>query len=86
MVIRKAYEQRTRTKYDWKDGETTIRGQGYTWSSQGAIDELVARAEKREKESGVIATTKNGSERWQETLKNMIDDDLEDQACLICSL
>ena len=82
----KAYEQRTRTKFDWKDGEIPINGHGYTWSSQGTIDEMVARAEERERKSGVIATSNKGSERWQETLKNMIDDDPEDQACLICSL
>ncbi len=66
------YEQRLRTKYDWKDGEIPINGHGYTWSSQGTIDELVARAEKREKELGIIATNKKSSEKWQETLKNMV--------------
>jgi len=80
------YEQRLRTKYDWKDGEVPINGHGYTWSSQGTIDELVARAEKREKELGIIATNKKSSEKWQETLKNMMDDDPYDQACLICSI
>lgn len=80
------YEQRLRTKYDWKDGEVPIKGHGYTWSSQGTIDELVARAEKREKELGIIATSKKSSEKWQETLKNMMDDDPYDQACLVCSL
>tara|TARA_R110001583_G_scaffold194648_1_gene366091 strand:+ start:11212 stop:12081 length:870 start_codon:yes stop_codon:yes gene_type:complete len=80
------YEQRSRTKYDWKDGEIPIKGHGYTWSSQGSIDELVERAEKREKELGIIATNKKSSEKWQDTLKNMIDDDPYDQACLICSL
>lgn len=80
------YEQRVRTKYDWKDGELPIQGHGYTWSSQGTIDELVARAEEREKASGVIASSRDGAERWQQTLKNMIEDDPEDQACLICSL
>lgn len=82
----KAYEQRTRTKFDWKDGEVPINGHGYTWSSQGTIDDMVARAEERERKAGVIATSNKSSERWQETLKNMIDDDPEDQACLICSL
>ncbi|RCW96326.1 phosphoadenosine phosphosulfate reductase family protein [Marinomonas foliarum] len=80
------YEQRSRTKYDWKDGEIPIKGHGYTWSSQGSIDELVARAEKREKELGIIATNKKSSEKWQDTLKNMMDDDPYDQACLVCSL
>ena len=80
------FEQRIRIKYDWKDGKIPIKGHGYTWSSQGSIDELVARAEKREKERGILATDKKSSERWQETLKSMMDDDPEDQACLICSL
>jgi len=80
------YELRQRTKFDWKDGEIPIKGNGYTWSSQGTIDELVAKAEKREKEMGINATDKKSSERWQETIKNMMDDDPEDQACLICSL
>jgi len=80
------FEQRVRTKYDWKDGEIPISGHGYTWSSQGTIDELVAKAEKREKELGIIATNKKSSEKWQDTLKNMMDDDPYDQACLVCSL
>ena len=80
------YEQRLRTKYDWKDGEIPIQGHGYTWSSQGTIDELVAKAEKRQQQSGIIATTERGSGRWQDALKQMIDDDPEDQACLVCSL
>lgn len=80
------FEQRVRTKYDWKDGEIPIKGHGYTWSSQGTIDELVAKAEKREQEKGIIATNKKTSERWQDTLRNMMDDDPEDQACLVCSL
>lgn len=80
------FEQRVRTKYDWKDGEIPIKGHGYTWSSQGTIDELVAKAEKREQEKGIIATTKKTSERWQDTLRTMMDDDPEDQACLVCSL
>ena len=80
------FEQRVRTKYDWKDGEIPIKGHGYTWSSQGTIDELVAKAEKREQEKGIIATSKKTSERWQDTLRTMMDDDPEDQACLVCSL
>ncbi len=80
------FEQRVRTKYDWKDGEIPIKGHGYTWSSQGTIDELVAKAEKREQEKGIIATSKITSERWQDTLRTMMDDDPEDQACLVCSL
>ncbi len=80
------YELRMRTIFDWKDGEVPIKGHGYTWSSQGTIDEMVERAEKREKELGIIATNKKSSEKWQETLKNMMDDDPYDQACLVCSL
>ena len=80
------FEQRIRTKYDWKDGEIPVKGHGYTWSSKGSIDELVARAEKREEELGIITTDKKDSERWQDVLKSMMDEDPEDQACLICSL
>lgn len=81
----KAFEQRERKKYSWKDGEVDIAGHGYTWSSQGTLDELVARAEKREKELGIITTDKN-SARWQDVMQEWEDDDPEDQACLICSL
>jgi 3'-phosphoadenosine 5'-phosphosulfate sulfotransferase (PAPS reductase)/FAD synthetase len=82
----KAFEQRTRTRYDWKDGETEIPNQGYTWSSAGPIDELVRRAEEREEKGGIIAKTSNNSGKWLDAIKNMEDDDPEDQACLICSL
>lgn len=82
----KEYEQRLRTKYDWKDGEIPINGHGYTWSSQGTIDELVSRAEKREQEQGIIASSKTSTEKWQDTLKNMLEDNPHDQACLVCSL
>lgn len=81
----KEFETRERSKFDWKDGEVAIKGHGYTWSSQGSIDELVARAEKREQEKGIISSDK-GSVRWQDALKDQDDDDPEDQACLICSL
>ncbi len=80
------FEQRVRTKYDWKDGKIPIKGHGYTWSSQGTIDELVAKAEKKEKEMGIITAGNQSSERWQEAIKRVVDDDPEDQACLICSL
>jgi 3'-phosphoadenosine 5'-phosphosulfate sulfotransferase (PAPS reductase)/FAD synthetase len=79
------FELVERKKYDWKDGQVDIKGHGYTWNSQGNIDELVARAEKREQEKGIIATCKT-TERWQSALRNTMDDDPEDQACLICSL
>ncbi len=82
----KAYEQKTRIKYDWKEGEIPIKGHGYTWSSQGTIEEIAAKAEAREQKSGVTATVSKVSESWQDALKNVDDDDPEDQACLICSL
>ncbi len=82
----KAFEQRTREKFDWKDGVIDVGGYGYTWSSQGSLDELVAKAEKREKEQGIIAKSSDSSGRWQDILKGQDDDDPEDQACLICSL
>ena len=82
----KAFEQKIRKKYDWKDGSVDIGGHGYTWSSQGSVDDLVAKAEKREQERGIIATSKTVSDRWQDILRETDDDDPEDQACLICSL
>ena len=82
----KAFEQKIRKKYDWKEGSVDIGGHGYTWSSQGSVDELVAKAEKREQERGIIATSKTVSDRWQDILRETDDDDPEDQACLICSL
>jgi len=81
----KEYEAKIRKKYDWKDGEIDAGGVGYTWSSQGTLDEIVERAEAREAEEGIIAST--SSERWQDVLRyEGEDDDPEDQACLICSL
>lgn len=82
----RAFEKREREKYDWADGKQAIAGHGYTWSSQGSIDELVERAEAREKKNGIIAKTNNTNERWQDALRNAVDEDPEDQACLICSL
>ena len=82
----KEFEQRKREKMDWKEGPIEIQGHGYTWSSQGSLDELVARAEAREKKEGIIATSGVPTDRWQDILKNAEDDDPEDQACLICSL
>lgn len=81
----KEFENRKREKFDWADGKQEIAGHGYTWSSQGSIDELVERAEKREKDKKIISSDK-GSVRWQDILKEQEDDDQEDQACLICSL
>lgn len=83
----KAFEQRERKKYSWKEGEVDINSPGYTWSSQGTLDEIVAKAEKKEREQG-----QNGAKpiktyaRWQDALLDQEDDDPEDQACIICSL
>lgn len=80
----KAFENRVRTKFDWKEGEIEFGGHGYTWSSHGSLDELVKRAELRE-EKGFSKTNKS-NERWQDVLRALDDDDPEDQACVICSL
>jgi len=81
----KEFENRVRTKFDWKEGEVEFGGHGYTWSSQGALDELVARALKRREEGKL--TNKTSSERWQDVLRYQEeDDDPEEQACVICSL
>ena len=81
----KEFENIERQKYDWKDGDVSIPNTGYTWSSQGSLDELVARAEKKEREQGIIATS-TFSERWQDILRAGEDDDPEDESCAICSL
>jgi len=80
----KEFENKIRTKFDWKEGEVEFGGHGYTWNSQGSIDELVERAELREKTN--LTKTKILNERWQDVLRKQDDDDPEDQACLICSL
>jgi 3'-phosphoadenosine 5'-phosphosulfate sulfotransferase (PAPS reductase)/FAD synthetase len=80
----KEFENRIREKYDWKDGKIDFDGHGYTWSSQGSLEELVKRAELREMKG--ISTKSKRSIRWQDLLKEEDDDDPEDQACLICSL
>jgi 3'-phosphoadenosine 5'-phosphosulfate sulfotransferase (PAPS reductase)/FAD synthetase len=92
----KAFEKTQREKFVWSEGMVDVPNTGYTWSSQGSLDEIVANAERREKEqeekeqrdrdAGVIATSKS-TERWQDAMrKDSKDDDVEDQACLICSL
>ena len=78
------YEQKVRTKYDWKEGEIEVGGRGYTWNSQGSIDELVERAEKREKEKTIKIVNKKDI-RWQDALKEESDDP-NDESCIICSL
>ena len=81
----KKFEQRIRKKFDWKEGEVEVGGYGYTWSSQGSLDELIAKALKREEEGKV--SKKKTTERWQDALRYKgEDDDPEDQACVICSL
>lgn len=81
----KSYENAKRERFDWDSGKSDAGGYGYTWSSQGSLDELVARAEKREKEQGIITSTT--TQKWQKILQEQFeDDDPEDQACLICSL
>ena len=80
----KSYENRKRERYDWEKGLSDTGGYGYTWSPQGTLEELVARAEEREKQQGIIVST--SSQRWQDMLADLEDDDPEDQACLICSL
>ncbi|MCC4787298.1 phosphoadenosine phosphosulfate reductase family protein [Vibrio splendidus] len=62
-------------------------GNGYTWVQGKTLDEVVAHAEKREKEKGIIFKTSSTSEdKWQKVLANMEEDDADDQACIICSL
>lgn len=78
------YENRKRERFDWEVGKSDAGGYGYTWSSQGTLEELIARAEEREKNENLIVS--GNKLRWQEMLRNSVDDDPEDRACLICSL
>ena len=81
----KEFENKIRTKYDWKEGEVEFGGHGYTWSSQGTLDELVKRAELREQKNINVSSKINV--RWQDALRYKgEDEDPEDQSCLICSL
>jgi len=80
----KEYENRIRKKFDWKDGVIEAGGHGYTWNSQGSLQELVNRAEIREENDSSPSSKK--SMRWQDALRSQDDDDPEDHACLICSL
>ena len=84
----KEYERRQRERYDLDIADKRLIGTGqYTWSQAGTLDEVVAKAEKRRAEKGIIATSNDKSSvRWQEIFKEQDDDDPEDQACLICSL
>ena len=76
----KEYENRPRERYDWESGKGDGGGIGYTWSSRGDLDHLVARAIAREQEEGVITSTKH--QTWQ----NMLAADDEDESCTICHL
>ncbi len=83
----KRYENNKRERYDLDLARKSAVGSGnYTWCQEGSLDEIVARAEKRRAESGVIASTADGARRWQDLLLEQEEDDPEDQACLICSL
>jgi len=81
----KLFESQVREKYKWELAKLEdVGGHGYTWSSQGSLDDLVKRAEIREKND--LNKSKKHNERWQDVLRDQEDDDPEDQACLICSL
>ena len=72
-------------KFDWGTGERIESGNGYTWNQSGTLEEIVIRAEEKELTGSKI--TRKKKVKWQDVLKNeMDDDDPEDQACLICSL
>ena len=77
----KEYENRPRERYDWEAGKGDGGGIGYTWSSRGDLDYLVARAIAREQEGGVIMSTKH--QAWQNMLAF---DDEDEEACTICHL
>jgi hypothetical protein len=76
----KDYENRPRERYDWESGKGDVGGIGYTWSSRGSLETLVERAIAREREAGVITSTKH--QTWQ----NMLAADDDDESCTICSL
>lgn len=64
-----------------------VSGNGYTWVQGKTLDEVVAHAEQKEKQQGIIHKTHStDKERWQKMLQNMEEDDADDQACIICSL
>lgn len=80
----KGYENRNRERFDWDSGLSNAGTYGFTWSSRGTLEEVVANAEKREREMGVIQSTT--TQRWQDLLRLLDEEDPEDQSCLICSL
>ncbi|CAA6825834.1 MAG: Phosphoadenylyl-sulfate reductase [thioredoxin] (EC [uncultured Thiotrichaceae bacterium] len=63
-------------------------GQGYTWVQDRTLEQVIERAEEREKEDKVkCLKNKQASVRWQDKIRyDEDDDDPEDQACVICSL
>ncbi len=89
MTITKLFEKSwqfelvERKKYDCKDGLVAIKGNGYTRSSLGNIDKLIACAEKRKKE--IIATSKT-TVGWKSALSDLMDNDSDEKSCLTCSL
>jgi len=84
----KQFEQISRQRFEWDGrGLSDVGGYGYTWSSQGSLDQLVERAKKRREETGILASSSDSKSRWQDALRyDGDDDDPEDQACLICAL
>jgi hypothetical protein len=80
----KKIEQSVRTKWDWKDGETEAGRVGYTWNSQGSLDEIVERAKLKRDQEGVI-TTDRAPLRWQEEFKRSPEDE-DDEGCTICTV
>ncbi|AOE49512.1 phosphoadenosine phosphosulfate reductase domain-containing protein [Kangiella sediminilitoris] len=81
----KAFEGRSRKKWQYGEGLIAVGDGEYTWSTQGSLDELVAKAEKAEKEGKTFKSKQY--KRWQDALRyNEEDEDPEDQSCLICSL
>jgi len=65
-----------------------VSGGGYTWVQGKTLDEVVARAEEREKDAlanGSTVSKKKTNQRWQDVLRYDEEDD-ESQACTICSL
>jgi len=73
-------------KFDWGKVRQIEAGNGYTWNQAGTLEEIVAKAEEREK-LNMNTPPKKKKIRWQDVLRNELDDDdPEEQACLICSL
>ncbi|MES9901839.1 MAG: phosphoadenosine phosphosulfate reductase family protein [Sedimenticola sp.] len=72
-------------KFDWGTTKRIESGNGYTWNQAGTLEEIVAMAEMKELSESKV--NKRENMKWQDILKKeVVDDDPEDQACLICSL